>query len=65
MTCLVSDDHGEDFNLDDLDHSLAKMKTVEVVVEENLKEKEKQITTSSESPPRISSRSPPKRSNIT
>ena len=65
MRGLVSDDHGEDFSSDYLDHSLAKMKVVEVVVEEKLKEKEKQITPSAESPPLPSSHSPPKRSNIT
>ena len=41
MRGLVSDDHGEDFSSDYLDHSLAKMKAVEVAIEEKQKEKEK------------------------
>ena len=39
MRGLVSDDHGEDFSSDYLDHSLAKMKAVEVAMEEKLEGK--------------------------
>ena len=39
MRSLVSDDHGEDFSSDYLDHSLAKMTAVEVAMEEKLEGK--------------------------
>ena len=41
MRCLLSDDHGEDFRSDDVDDSLAKMKAIDVAIEEKQKKKEK------------------------
>ena len=41
MRCLLSDGNREDFRTDHVHDSLAKMKAVEVAIEEKQKEKEK------------------------